>query len=136
MKPLVSIVCLCYNHQAFVRQAVESVIQQSYSPLQIIVADDASSDASVAEILKLKTEYPFLDLLLIAENVGNCKAFNAAYKLAKGEFIIDFATDDLMLPDRIEKQVQFFGQQDRNTGVVFTDAVYIDEAGNFITKSL
>lgn len=131
MKPLVSIICLCYNHAAFVRQAVESVIQQSYSPMQIIVADDASSDGSVAEIEKLKDEYPFLELFLLPNNVGNCKAFNAAFRLVKGDFVIDFATDDLMMPDRIEKQVKFFESVDQTVGLVFTDAIYINEEGSF-----
>lgn len=132
MKPLVSIVCLCYNHAAFVRQAVESVIQQSYSPLQIIVADDASKDGSTLEIQKLKAEYPFLELLLLPVNVGNCKAFNSAFKLVKGDYVIDFATDDVMMPDRIEKQVQFFKSVDRTVGIVFTDAIYINEEGKLI----
>lgn len=132
MKPLVSVVCLCYQHKHFVRKAILSVIHQSYSPIQIIVADDCSTDGSVAEIHQLKMEHPLLELVLLPQNVGNCKAFNAAYKLAKGEFVIDFATDDIMMPGRIEKQVRFFETIDRSTGVVFTDATYIDEKGEFL----
>ena len=132
MKPLVSIICLCYNHAAFVRQAVESVIQQSYNPMQIIVADDASSDGSVAEIEKLKAEYPFLELFLLPRNVGNCKAFNAAFGLVKGDFVIDFATDDLMMSDRIEKQMKVFETVDQTVGLVYTDAIYINEEGSFL----
>lgn len=130
--PLVSVICLCYNHARFVREAVTSVVGQTYKNLQIIVADDNSKDSSVSEIQKLKTEYPHLEILLLAKNVGNCKAFNTAYRLAKGKFIIDFATDDVMTPDRIEKQVRYFEQSDQNVGVVFTDATYIDEDGKFL----
>lgn len=114
------------------RQAVESVIRQSYRHLQIIIADDASRDGSIEEIQNLKAEYPFVELLLFAENKGNCAAFNAAFKLAKGDFVIDFATDDVMLPNRIEKQVQLFERLDPSVGVVFTDATYIDEKGEFL----
>ncbi len=130
MKPLVSIVCLCYNHANYIHQAVGSVINQTYTPLQIIVADDASSDGSVAEIESLKEKYPQLEILLLPDNVGNCKAFNTALKLVKGEYVIDFATDDIMMPDRIEKQVNYFETCSHEVGVVFTDAVYIDEGGN------
>lgn len=130
--PLVSVICLCYNHARFVREAVVSVVGQTYKNLQVIVADDNSNDGSVSEIQKLKAEYPFLEILLLTHNVGNCKAFNSAFKLAKGKFIIDFATDDVMMPDRIEKQVLYFEQSDQHVGVVFTDATYIDEAGKFI----
>ncbi len=109
-KPLVSVICLCYNHRRFVREAVESVLNQSYKNIQVIVADDASTDNSVEEIQSLKAPYPSIELLLLPKNLGNCKAFNEALKLAKGEFVIDFATDDVMMPDRIEKQVAFFGR--------------------------
>lgn len=126
MNPLVSVVCLCYNHEPYIRQAVESVIHQSYRPLQVIVADDGSTDGSVREIQKLKEEYPFLEILILPVNSGNCKAFNSGYKLVKGEFVVDFATDDIMMPDRIERQIKFFESLDESFGVVFTDAVYID----------
>ncbi|HOX83369.1 MAG TPA: glycosyltransferase family A protein [Chryseolinea sp.] len=128
-EPLVTIICLCYNHAVFIREAVESVIHQSYKNTQIILIDDASKDESVQEIDKLKNQYPFLETVLLPVNVGNCKAFNAAFKLAKGEYIIDFATDDVMMPDRIEKQVHFFEHLDHSYGVVFTDAVYMDVNG-------
>lgn len=132
MNPLVTVVCLCHNHKPFVRQAVESVVTQSYRPIQIIVADDASRDGSIEEIEKLSAEYPELECLLIAENIGNCRAFNRAYALAKGDYIIDFATDDIMLPDRITKQIQMFRSLDQSVGVVYTDATYIDESGKFL----
>lgn len=132
MNPLVTVVCLCHNHKPFVRQAVESVVTQSYRPIQIIVADDASRDGSTEEIEKLSAEYPELECLLIVENIGNCRAFNRAYALAKGDYIIDFATDDIMLPDRITKQIQMFRGLDQSVGVVYTDATYIDESGKFL----
>jgi glycosyltransferase involved in cell wall biosynthesis len=131
-KPLVSVICLCYNHRRFVREAVVSVLNQSYKNIQVIVADDASRDNSVEEIYKLKAENSAIELLLLPRNLGNCRAFNEALKLAKGEFVIDFATDDLMTPDRIEKQVNFFESLDPTVGLVYTDAVYIDEQGKFI----
>jgi glycosyltransferase involved in cell wall biosynthesis len=130
--PLVSVICLCYNHARFVREAVVSVVGQTYQNLQIIIADDSSTDDSASEIQRLKVEYPFLEIVLLPKNVGNCKAFNEACKLAKGEFIIDFATDDVMMPVRIEKQILCFKQCDQKVGVVFTDAMYINEEGEFL----
>ncbi|HTE30447.1 MAG TPA: glycosyltransferase family A protein, partial [Chryseolinea sp.] len=126
-KPLVSVICLCYNHERFVREAIESVVLQTYTPVQIIVADDASVDNSQHVIKELKERYPFLELLLLQHNLGNCKAFNKAYGLVKGKFVIDFSTDDVMLHDRIEKQVAYLENAGDQTGVVFTDASYITE---------
>src|SRR4051794_70250 len=131
--PLVSIICLCYNHERFIAEAMESVFQQTYSNIQIIVVDDCSSDGSVSIIKKTISGYSRqIQFIELKQNLGNCKAFNRGLALATGDFVIDFATDDIMLPDRIEKQVRFFEKQKENVGVVFTDATYINENGELI----
>jgi len=128
--PLVSIVCLCYNHERFVEEALESVLRQTYSNIQVIIVDDCSIDESVSRIKRIINQHPQkIEYFFLKQNVGNCKAFNLGLKLATGYFIIDFSTDDVMMPDRIEKQVKFFEEQNENVGIVFTDTVYIDENG-------
>lgn len=131
-EPLVSVICLCYNHERFVREAIESVVNQSYPQVEIIVWDDGSTDNSPAVIRDLQKNYPQLTITLSEKNEGNCRAFNRAYSQARGAFIIDFATDDIMHPQRIEKQINIFLRSDEQTGVVFTDATYIDEQGAFL----
>lgn len=131
-EPLVTVICLCYNHAHFVKQAIESVIRQSYPSLQIIVWDDASTDSSPTVIRELAKMYPQLEITLSEKNEGNCRAFNRAYSHARGEFIVDFSTDDVMHELRLEKQVRFFGKTNEHTGVVFTDATFIDEQGKVI----
>ena len=132
--PLVSVICLCYNHQRFVQQAVESVVNQSYANMEIILVDDSSTDDSATVIRQLLLKYPTIKGLLLETNLGNCAAFNRGWALASGNFVIDFATDDLMMPARIEKQVNHFLSLDDSYGVVFTDAEYIDENGRFIRR--
>jgi len=128
--PLVSIVCLCYNHERFVEEALESVLHQTYPNIEIIVVDDGSSDSSLAVITKVVNQHDRrIELLALPDNQGNCTAFNRGLKLVTGDFVIDFSTDDVMLPDRIELQVDFFLKQSQPVGVVFTDAVYINEMG-------
>ena len=131
-EPLVTVICLCYNHELFVKEAIESVIAQSYQSLQIIVWDDCSTDNSPAVIQKLAKDYPNLHVILSEKNEGNCRAFNQAYSYARGEFVVDFSTDDVMHEQRLEKQVALFSKMNERTGVVFTDATYIDEQGKFI----
>jgi glycosyltransferase involved in cell wall biosynthesis len=126
--PLVSIICLCYNHERFVDEALRSVFQQTYPNIQVIVVDDCSSDRSTSIIKKvISNQSHRVKFLSIKQNLGNCKAFNQGLALATGDFIIDFSTDDVMMPDRVEKQIRFFEQQNEKVGVVFTDATYIDE---------
>lgn len=128
--PLVTVICLCYNHERFVTEAVESVINQTYKNLQIIVVNDASTDNSVNQIKLLAQKYPHLQTIILPQNQGNCKAFNLAFQQAKGKYIIDFATDDVMFANRIAEQVSFFEQQTEQVGVIFSNAINIDEQGN------
>lgn len=131
--PLVTVICLCYNQKRFLQEAVESVINQSYSPIQLIVVDDASIDGSPETINQLKTQYPQLEVLLLKENVGNCRAFNQGLALVKGEYLIDLAADDVLLPDRIKIGVDTLQQAGDDFGVHFCDAELIDEHGSFIS---
>lgn len=131
-RPLVTVICLCYNHEMFVAEAIRSVINQTYEKIEIIIADDASNDGSVDIIKKIIRDQPGIKSLFLEDNLGNCKAFNRALKLATGEFIVDFATDDVMLPERIQKQIEHFNTLDESYGVVFSNADYIDKNGQFL----
>jgi hypothetical protein len=130
--PLVTVIGLCYNQARFVREAIESVYEQTYPNIQLILVDDASSDGSKEEILRILENHPAVLFLSLQENAGNCKAFNRALAHAKGKYIIDFATDDVMMPDRIERQVAFFEKLAPDYGIIFSDSAYIDEKGEFL----
>ncbi|WP_207435608.1 glycosyltransferase family 2 protein [Sabulibacter ruber] len=126
-QPLVSIICLCYNHAPFLREALDSVLAQTYSNLEILLVDDLSTDDSVTIIEEYVRQYPQIRFIRHQENKGNCASFNEALQLSKGEFIIDFATDDVLAPERVAKQVEAFQQLSPTYGVVYTDAELIDE---------
>jgi glycosyltransferase involved in cell wall biosynthesis len=130
--PLVSVVCLCFNHERFVEEAITSVLHQSYPNIEVIVVDDASTDGSRDIIEKLVSRYAKVKYFPLSQNVGNCRAFNCGLAQATGSFVIDFATDDVMLPDRIRKQVDLFSTLADDYGVVFSNADYVDEGGKII----
>ncbi|MCS6831962.1 MAG: glycosyltransferase, partial [Flammeovirgaceae bacterium] len=97
--------------------------------LEIIVVDDASQDNSVEQIRHFLTEHAEVDICFIqlSENVGNCQAFNIGLKRAQGKYVVDFAADDVMMPERIATQVAFFEQLPEKYGVIFSDVLEIDE---------
>jgi glycosyltransferase involved in cell wall biosynthesis len=132
--PLVSVICLSYNHDRFVEEAIGSVLKQTYPNIQVIAVDDGSTDNTAEAVRKLVATNPSIEFLPLAENVGNCRAFNQGLALAKGKYIIDFATDDVMLEDRVRQQVEFFESLDKSYGVVFTDSVYITSTGTIVRK--
>ncbi len=133
-KPLVSVICLCYNHARFIEEALLSVINQTYQPIEIIVVDDGSTDTSVAVMHRFK-EYYNNPIVFIEneQNVGMCRSFNKALHAAKGTFIIDLAADDRMVERKIEVLVDAFEKLPNDYGVVYSDALLINEKGENIS---
>lgn len=125
--PLVTVICLCYNQAAYVKEALFSVVNQTYPNVELIIADDASTDGSLAVIQSFIEQFPQTKLLTNRQNSGNCRTFNQALALARGTYIIDLAADDVLLDTRLEKQVSQFEQLDELYGVGFTNALYMDE---------
>jgi glycosyltransferase involved in cell wall biosynthesis len=132
--PLVTVICLCFNQGDYVLAAIQSVMSQSYQNVQLIIIDDASTDGSVSVIEDFLNTHPEIPFIKQAENTGNCKAFNQALKFAKGEYIIDLAADDVLLPERIQQGVSTFASNDSEYGVNFSDAAYINEKSEVIKQ--
>jgi glycosyltransferase involved in cell wall biosynthesis len=130
--PLVSIICLAYNHENFVVETLNSVIQQNYQPIELIIVDDYSKDRTKLEINYWLLSHPDVQFIANEFNIGNTKSFNNALKIAKGEYIIDLAADDLLLPNGIQMQVNAFQKSKfKNLGVVYGNAEIINEDGSF-----
>lgn len=128
-------IALCYNHERFLEEALNSVLAQTHPAVELILIDDASSDAStsIAESYSKARPSPYpVKTLFLSKNVGNCAAFNQGLALAKGKYIIDFATDDIMLTQRIEQQVAYLESLPDDYGVVFTEAEYVNENGKHL----
>ncbi len=132
IKPWVSIVCTCYNQQAYVEQALRSVVEQDYPNVELIVIDNGSVDESVASITAFIQQNPGVRLIRNLVNLGLNRAFNQGLALAEGRYIIDLSADDVLLPDRITKQVALFEQLAGPYAVVFSNAAYIDTTGREI----
>lgn len=130
--PLVTIIALCYNHERFVAECLQSIINQTYQNIEVIVVDDFSNDESRERMLAFSQNKMNIKWIFNKNNVGNCHSFNQALKIAKGKYIIDLSTDDVLKPNRIEEQMKKFEESDNNVGVVFSDAEYIDEYSNWL----
>lgn len=131
--PLVSVICLSYNHEAYVVEALNSVLNQTYPNIELLIADDCSSDKSVTVIQNWLKDHPKAHFIANEENIGNTKTFNQLAKKAKGDYFIDLAADDILLPNCIEKQVTTFQNSSfKKLGIVYGNLIEIDENGNFI----
>ena len=127
--PLVSVICLCYNHEKYVKEAIQSVLDQNYQAVQLIVLDDGSTDQSAATIRSIISHHPSIQFLVNEINQGYTKSLNKALSYASGEFIVDLAADDILLPSRIDEGVNALLQAGTKYGVNFSDAELISEQG-------
>lgn len=126
--PLVSIICLCYNHAKFVEETLNSALNQTYKNIELLIADDCSSDNSKKVIEHWLLKHPNITFIANTANIGNTKTFNKLLQYAKGDYIIDLAADDILLPDCIEKQLcAFQTSKFNNLGIVYGNAELISE---------
>lgn len=125
--PLVTVICICYNHEEFVQQALFSVLNQSYKNIELIVVNNGSSDNSYKKIRQLLNALPSVKLLNFSDTVSNTIAFNKAFKQANGTYLVDLSADDVLLPHAIETQVNFFLKQSDQVALIFGNAYHINE---------
>lgn len=126
--PLVSIICLCYNHENFVIESLNSVLNQSYRNIELIIADDYSTDGSKKTIKNWLEDHPNVKFIANESNLGNTKTFNKAFQFTKGDYIIDLAADDILLSNCVETQVNtFLNFKQKKLAIVYGNAEIISE---------
>ena len=105
--PLISVVMSCYNRQNYVAQAIESILNQTYTNFEFIIIDDCSTDNTYKIIKKYVKRDKRIIALRNKVNKGIVYALNRGLKLAKGKYIARMDDDDISLPQRFEKQVRY-----------------------------
>jgi glycosyltransferase involved in cell wall biosynthesis len=98
---LVSCIVPTYNCERFVGEAIESILRQTYAPLEIICVDDGSTDGTRAVVHKFGDRIRYL----YQQNAGPATARNTGAKSARGEFIAFLDSDDIWVPDKLKIQV-------------------------------
>lgn len=130
MEPLVSIVTPCYNSEKYIRQTIESVLNQTYKNFEMIIVDDVSTDKSVEIIKEYQEKDSRIKLIEAKEKIGASGARNLALREMKGKFVAFLDSDDLWAKEKLEKQVKFM--QENNVLFSYTDYGYVDEEGNVL----
>jgi len=146
--PRVSVIIPTYNSAKYISETLDSVLAQTYRDYEIIVVDDGSTD-NTYEIIKQYHVNNIQDIQLIEmtnpskraqqaqraeliyiykQNGGPASARNVGIKNAKGEYIAFLDSDDLWLPEKLEKQVRYF-EEHPDVGLVFSDCIRFDEKG-------
>ncbi|QLF94154.1 glycosyltransferase [Pseudomonas sp. ABC1] len=130
-QPLVSVIVASYNHGAYIEDCLNSVLDQTYPSVELLVIDDGSSDDSVERIERLCQARPF-DFIRQA-NQGLPRTLNAAIARSKGALIAPFGSDDIMLPERLAKQVAYM-QGKPEVGICAGNVEVINSRGELAPK--
>ena len=124
-KPLASIILLTFNQENLVEESIDSLLNQTYSPLEIIISDDLSSDRTREKIRSKISQYhgPHeIKIIFNDTNVGLCQNINQAIEHCQGEFIFAAAGDDISLPNRCEIVMTEWLKLNKKPGLIATDA--------------
>lgn len=127
VEPLISVVMNCYNSGRYLREAIDSILAQTYTRWEVIFWDNQSSDDS-SKIFKSYSDLR-LRYFLAPQHTFLGAARNFAIRQANGEFIAFLDCDDLWLPEKLEKQIPLF-LADPEVGLVYSDTYFFNENGS------
>lgn len=124
--PLVSIIIPTYNRKPYLKEALESVFNQTHRNLEVIIVDDASTDGTAELVEELIADEPRARLIRKDRNQGACHSRNLGLDAATGTYIKFFDSDDVLLPQAIERQLAHFAENP-NADLVACQTTIIEE---------
>jgi glycosyltransferase involved in cell wall biosynthesis len=125
MDKLVSVIIPAYNHQNYIVECIESVLNQTYTNIQLIVINDGSKDNTAEVVRNYINENNLVNIEFFSNhNQGLCKTLNFGIKKSKGDYIAILASDDSWLPRKIEEQISLL-ESNIAIGLVYSDAYII-----------
>src|SRR5687767_3766504 len=127
--PLLSVVMPVYNAEKYLKQAISSVMKQTFRDFEFIMIDDCSTDSSFEIMQKFAKRYPKkIKVFQNDKNIKQAITVNRAIKMARGEFIARMDADDISLPDRFERQIEYLNNH-KHTVAVGSQCLIINSKG-------
>ncbi len=127
-KPTVSVLMPVYNAAPFLKDAIESVLNQSFESIEFIIIDDCSTDGSCAVLEEYARRDPRVRIVRNPRNMGIVYSLNKGIGVCRGDYIARMDADDISLKDRISLQVAAL-EADREIAALGTALTYIDSSG-------
>ena len=131
--PKISVVMSVYNGEKYLREAMESILNQTFTDFEFIIVNDGSTDNSLKIIKSYNDER--IRIINNEKNIGLTQSLNKALKQAKGEYIARQDADDISLPNRFEEQIKYF-EKYPEVALVGTSAYIIDEDRKLLWKKI
>lgn len=134
-----SVVIPNYNREMFLPQCIESIIAQTYKPLEIIIVDDSSTDDSVKIIKYYEEKYNFIRGIILDKNKGVSNARNVGITEAKGEYVTTIDSDDFYYnKSKLEKEmklIKYYKQVNNKDIIGYSKTVNVDIKGNYLGQN-
>jgi len=127
INPTISVILPTYNRAKLINRSINSVLNQTYTEFELIIIDDGSVDFTEAIINKIEDSR--ILYLRHEKNCGAAAARNTGLKIARGEFVAFQDSDDMWMPEKLEKQIRAILEAPSEVGVVYTDMLRIDTNG-------
>lgn len=138
---LLTVIIPNYNYAAYIAEAIHSVFEQSYSPIELIIVDDGSTDGSLEVIDKTLSKAPDnierSEVIRQHKNAGKLAAINVALEKSLGEYCIILDADDLLTKDYAKRCINRLievREHNGDVGFIYTDCYLIDEEGTQLDR--
>lgn len=132
--PWVTVILPCFNREAFIRDTLESALNQTYPRINIIAVDDGSTDGTRAILSAYAGRITILEQPGRA-NRGQSAAINLALRSSVSPYVAILDSDDLWAPEKVERQVRFL-ESHPEVGLVYANGLAIDDKGNILYRIL
>lgn len=129
MSPKVTVLMPVYNGEKYLREAVDSILAQTFRDFEFVIVDDASTDGSREIVISYAD--PRIVLVSNERNLGLTASLNRGLDIARGEYVARMDSDDVSLPERLERQVAFM-DANPDVGACGAWSLDIDHAGNVV----
>lgn len=129
MNPKITVLMPVYNGEKYLKEAIDSILNQTYKNFEFLIINDASTDSTKSIILSY--EDPRIRLIYLETNIGLVRSLNMGLELARGDFIARMDSDDISMPERLEKQYNHI-IKNPEIGLVASKWEIIDEKGKSI----
>ena len=129
--PLISIALCTYNGADFLDKQLDSIMNQSYTNIEVVIVDDYSSDNTLNILKEYQAKYDNISIYLNTSNIGVNNSFSKAIGLCKGEYIAISDQDDIWFSNKIEEAYKSMAD---NVLMVYSNSLLIDEAGNSLNR--
>ncbi|MFC3039727.1 glycosyltransferase family 2 protein [Virgibacillus xinjiangensis] len=118
--PLISVITPAYNAERFIKETIQSVLDQSFTDWEMVIVDDQSQDRTVDFVKEYQQKDSRIRLIVLEENSGSAVARNTAIREARGRYLAFLDSDDQWMPAKLERQLAFM----RDNGVAFSFTQY------------